>query len=473
MSTSPFTYGAAPGALPGLGHLWPLLRRPTEFLAELPAYGDLVEIRLGRSRAYVPCHPELLRRVLADDRTYDKGGAYYDRARAMAGNGVATCPHRDHRRQRRLLQPAFQKGQLAAYAEVMTEEIAALTDSWEPGRVIDAYPVLYGLSLRTLTRTLFGTRVDEAVVDGIRRSFETAFSGFFRQMFMPPALRRAPLPANLRHRRALRRLRDTVERIVASRPRDGADRGDLLSVMLAARDEDGGPGLSDAEVHDQVVTVLAAGTETVAATLTWAAVLLTRHPAEQERLRAECAAVLDGRPARWADVPRLPRAERVIDETVRLYPPGWLFTRVTTAETDLAGRSLAPGATVVVSPAPVHRHPGVYRDALAFDPDRWLPARAAALPRGAFVGFGAGARKCVGDAYGMAECVIALATLVSRWELAAEPGADLRPVPLAAFYRPRRLSLRLTRRTEPGGPASGGRGAASGGRGTTSGGRDD
>ncbi len=450
MSTSPFTYGSAPGALPGLGHIWPLLRRPTDFLAELPAYGDLVEIRLGRTRAYVPCHPELLRQVLADDRTFDKGGSYYDRARAMAGNGVATCPHRDHRRQRRLLQPAFQRAQLAKYAEVMEEEIAALTDSWDDEQVIDAYPVLYALSLRTVTRTLFGTHVGEEVVDGIRRSFETAFSGFFRQMFMPPALRRLPLPANLRHRRALRHLRGTVERIVASCPRDGTDRGDLLSVMLASRDEDGGPGLSDGEIHDQVVTVLAAGTETVAATLTWAMLLLARNPGEQEKLRGECAAVLEGRPARWADVARLPRAERVVEETVRLYPPGWLFTRVATAEAELAGRTLAAGDTVVITPAPVHRHPGVYQHAREFDPDRWLADRAAALPRGAFVGFGAGARKCVGDAYGMTECVIALATLVDRWNIRAEPGADLRPVPLAAFYRPRRLALRLTRRTEPG-----------------------
>ncbi|MFE7120528.1 cytochrome P450, partial [Streptomyces sp. NPDC057654] len=305
MNTSPCTYGSAPGALPGLGHIWPLLRRPTAFLAELPAYGDLVEIRLGRTRAYVPCHPELLRQVLADDRTFDKGGSYYDRARAMAGNGVATCPHQDHRRQRRLLQPAFHRTRLEKYAEVMEQEITALTDSWGPGQVIDAYPVLYALSLRTVTRTLFGAHVDEAAVDGIRRSFETAFSGFFRQMFMPPALRRVPLPANVRHQRALRHLRGTVERIVASRPRDGADRGDLLSVMLASRDEDGGPGLSDAEIHDQVVTVLAAGTETVAATLTWACLLLSQHPGEQEKLRAECAAVLGGRrAARWADVER-------------------------------------------------------------------------------------------------------------------------------------------------------------------------
>ncbi|MFI6642685.1 cytochrome P450 [Streptomyces sp. NPDC050504] len=450
MAVTTFVAGTAPGAVPVLGHMLPLLRGPTEFLTSLPAHGDLVEIRLGRTKAYVPCHPELLRQVLTDDRTFDKGGAYYDKARDMAGNGVATCPHQDHRRQRRMLQPAFQRDQLERYGSVMEAEVRALTGAWDDEPVIDAYPVFYALAARTVTRTLFGTHVDEDVVAGIRSSFETAFSGFFRQMFMPDALRRLPLPTNLRHRRALHDLRSTVERIIADYRGSGADRGDLLSVLLAARDESGadgsGTGKGDGEVHDQVVTVLAAGTETVAATLTWACYLLSQNPEAQRLLQEEADTVLKGRPAGLEDVPRLPYTDRVITETVRLYPPGWLFTRVTTADVELAGRHLERGTTVVISAAPVHRHGGVHPHPLDFDPDRWLPERAAALPRGAFVGFGAGARKCVGDDFGVAECVIALATLAGGRVIRCEPGADVRPVPLAAFYRPRRLFLRLPRR---------------------------
>ncbi|MGW1198855.1 cytochrome P450 [Streptomyces sp. NPDC002536] len=443
---STFTTGTAPGALPGLGHMWPLLRDPTAFLASLPAHGDLVEIGLGRERAYVPCHPELLRHVLTDDRTFDKGGAYYDRARTMAGNGVATCPHRDHRRQRRLMQPAFHQDQLKAYAAVMEHETAELTDSWGDSEVIDAYPVLYALALRTVTRTLFAAHVDEGVVGEIRQSFETAFSGFFRQMFMPPAVRRLPLPSNLRHRRALRHLHDTVEGIVAAYRRDGKDRGDLLSVLFASHRESGDSGLTDAEIHDQVVTVLAAGTETVAATLTWALQLLAGHPEQERKLQAEADAVLGGQPARWDDIAQLPFAARVVNETVRLHPPGWLFTRVTSTETELAGRQLPPDTTIVIAPTTVHRRTGAYDRPLDFDPDRWLDDRAAALPRGAFLGFGAGARKCIGDDYGMAECVLVLATIAGTRTVRSMPGADTRPAPLSAFHRPRRLRLRLDRR---------------------------
>ncbi|MBT2506536.1 cytochrome P450 [Streptomyces sp. ISL-98] len=446
MSVATFVAGTAPGALPGLGHMVPLLRHPTEFLASLPEHGDLVEIRLGRTRAYVPCHPELLRQVLTDDRTFDKGGTYYDKARDMAGNGVATCPHQDHRRQRRLIQPAFHRTQLERYGLVMEAEVGVLTDSWGDEPVVDAYPELYSLAARIVTRTLFGTHVDEDVVAGIRRSFEAAFSGFFRQMFMPEALRRLPLPANLRHRRALRHLRGTVERIIAEYRRSGADRGDLLSVLLAARDEGDGAGMADGEIHDQVVTVLAAGTETVAATLTWACYLLSQNPAAQRELHEEVDTVLKGGPAGWGDIPQLPYTDHVINETIRLYPPGWLFTRVTATDVELAGRHLAQGTTVVISPAPVHRHSSVFERPLEFDPGRWAEDRAAALPRGAFVGFGAGPRKCIGDGFGAAECAMALATMVSGRSIRCEPGADVRPVPLAAFYRPRHLFLRLPRR---------------------------
>ncbi|WJV50618.1 cytochrome P450 [Streptomyces flavofungini] len=472
MSSQPFTTGTVPGALPGLGHIWPLMRRPIEFLTSLPDHGDLVEIRLGPTPVYVPCHPELLRQTLTDDRTFDKGGKYYDRARAMAGNGVATCAHKDHRRQRRLLQPAFHPSRLEAYATTMEQEVKALTDSWGDAEVVDAYPVLYALALRTVTRTLFSTRVTDEVVADIQRSFDIAFSGFFRQMFMPPALLRLPLPANLRHQRALRNLNAIVDRVlrdatagqesVPGQDREAAGRN-VLSVLLASRESaapagtadtgaegaaQGGDaaGAADAEIHDQVVTVLAAGSETVASTLTWALYLLSRNPAAQRRLQEEADTVLGGRPARWDDLPHLPHTHRVITETIRLYPPGWLFTRVTTKAVILAGRHLKAGTTVVISPVPVHRNTAVFRRAADFDPDRWLPERTSALPRGAFAGFGTGPRKCVGDGFGVAECALALTAVASHWTVRCAPGADTRPVPLAAFYRPRRLRLELNRR---------------------------
>jgi pentalenene oxygenase len=440
-----FISGAAPGALPLVGHAWPLTRRPVDFFASLPAYGDLVEIRLGPSRAYVPCHPELLRRILLDDRTFDKGGPFYGKAREFFGNSIGMCPHADHRRQRRLLQPAFHRHRLESYASVMEQEIADLTGSWRDGQCIDVYPAMKRLTLRTVIRTLFSTHADADTVEGIRHAFETVLDGFLQWLFLPEALRRLPLPANRRHRRAMAYLHGTVNRIIGDYRRDGEDHGDLLSILITARDDEGA-GLDDTEIQEQVIAMLTGGSETVAITLTWALYALSRHPDVHRRLQEEVDAVLGGRPAQWSDLPALDYTERVIRETLRIDTPGWLFARMTTRPVQLDGVRLPAGAVILVSPPAVHRNTDVYRRPLNFDPDRWLPESRSALPPGAFTAFSAGARRCIGDVYGMVEATMALATITSRWDIACAPGTDLRPKPLVAIHYPRRLNLRVTRR---------------------------
>ncbi|MFJ5927470.1 cytochrome P450 [Kitasatospora sp. NPDC092948] len=447
-SSQPPTYSAAvaPGALPLLGHGHRLLRGSAGYLSSLHRHGDLVAVRLGPTTAQVPCHPDLLNQVLADHRVFDKGGVFYDRARDVAGNGLVTCPYRDHRQQRRLVQSAFRRSQLERYSHAMQAEIAAASGDWQPGRVVDAFPAFYGIALRTLGRTLYSTTIDADLARSVEQSFDTVLNGLFRQMFLPAPVRRLPLPGNLRYRRALAHLHDATRRLIAAHRaavRPGGAEPDLLGALLAARDDDGAR-LTDTEVHDQVITLLAAGTETVAATLTWVLWRLSQHPAAAEQVRAELAQVLpDGRAPGWADLAQLGTVDRVVAETLRLHPPGWLFTRVTTAPTVLAGRAFPAGTTLVVSPAAVSRHPAAFVAPAQFDPDRWRPERVTPAARQAFLPFGTGARKCVGDLFARTECVLALATLLSRHRFVPEPDADLRPVPLATVLRPRRLRLRI------------------------------
>ncbi|MFF7727802.1 cytochrome P450 [Streptomyces sp. NPDC008001] len=443
----PVTYvsGTAPGALPVVGHAWPLLRRPLGFLRSLPAHGDLVEIRLGSVPGYVPCHPELLRQVLLDDRTFDKGGPLFTRLRDIVGNGLGSCEHRDHRRQRRLVQPAFHPSRMDGYAAVMAEEAGRLSASWRAGQTVDVFPAMFGLTLRTVTRTLFSARPAEAEVARLQRSFAVALSGLFRRMFVPAPLQRLPLPANRRYERALADLHATVDRLVAAYRRSGKDHGDLLSTLIAARDEDGG-GLTGTEIHDQVMTMVFGGSETMAASLTWSLYALTRHPEAARELHEELDAVLGGRPVTPADVPHLPRTGRIVTESLRLYPPAWLFTRVTTVPVELAGRRLPPGSTLVISPPVVHHSPTVHACPAEFRPARWSAGQAGRPPREGFAIFGAGARKCVGDVYAMTEATIALAAFCHRWRAQVAPGTDLRPPPLATVQHPRRLLLRLAER---------------------------
>ncbi|MFI5529412.1 pentalenene oxygenase [Kitasatospora sp. NPDC051853] len=467
-----FEVGTAPGAVPGIGHAWQMMRSPVRFMTSLAAHGDLVRIRIGPSTAYVPCHPELLRRVLTGDQVYDKGGVFYDRARDVAGNGLVTCPHRDHRRQRRLMQGAFTRPQLRHYAGAMQAEIEATTGRWRDGQVIDAFPEFYGLALRVVARTLWSTALGPEDTRGVERAFDTVLNGLFRQMFLPGPLRRLPTPANRRYRSALRHLHEVTRRLVAGydgkpgpgpAPAGGAAAPgglDLLGALLAARDEDGGR-LGEAELHDQVITVMAAGTETVAATLVWVFHRLAQHPSVAQELYREVDAVLGGRPAAWEDLPALALTDRVVTETLRLHPPGWLFTRLTSTGTELAGVPLPAGSTLVFSPAAVARDPEAFPHPHEFRPDRWLPEEETPLARQAFTAFGAGARKCLGDLYARTEATLALATVLSRWRLEPEPDADVRAVPLATVYRPRRLRLRLTDRTPAAGPEEPGESAES------------
>jgi pentalenene oxygenase len=446
MSSVSFTSGVAPGALPLVGHAWQLLREPHKFLDALPEYGDLVEIRLGPTRAYVPTHPELLRQVLIDDRSFDKGGAMFERTRDFFGNGLGTCPHQEHRRQRRLMTPAFHSQQMERYARVMTEEIGAMTDSWRDGQELDLFPELYSLSLRILTRTLFPADVSTEMLTGVQDAAEIVFGGAVRRIFTPEALHKVPTRANRRYDHALKHLHSTVDHIISDRRRSGENDGRLLSILVAGRDDGDRPGLSDEEIRDQVTTLILAGSEPVATVVSWALYEITRNPEIERRLQHEVDTVLKGRPAQLADLPNLPFTDRVFTEGMRLHPPAWMFSRVTTTPVEMAGRRIPVGATIVFSTPVIHRNAGLYENAQVFDPDRWLPERAAGLPRGAFPAFGAGARKCIGADYGESEAKMVLATIMNRWRPRPARGMDVRPTTISIIHHPRRLSMRLTRR---------------------------
>ncbi|MFE0876246.1 cytochrome P450 [Streptomyces smyrnaeus] len=443
----------APGRVPLLGHAWPMMRDPLRFAGSLSDRGDLVEVRLGPVRACVPCHPDLLWRVLTDDRTFDKGGPFFDRVRSTIGNGVGSCPYHEHRRQRRLIQPSFHPERLKRYATVMEQEAAALTHEWEHGQTVDVYRALYGAALRTVLRSLFATRLDAEAAAGFRESVETVLDQLTARMFLPRTLQRLPLPANRRFDRAVAELRRGIESLVAEYRRGGTDRGDLLSALITARDETahdqaapGGDSLDDTEIHDQVLTMLAAGSDSVAAAVSWALYLLDRTPEALARLQREVDAVLGGGPASGGSVPELPYTGQVIMEALRLYPPGWLFTRVTTERTELGGHQLPPGTTVAFCAPAVHRRTGLYDRPDAFAPDRWLPEHARTLPKGAFAAFGGGARKCAGETFGLTESTLLLAAVVGRWRLRRAPGSDVRPVALSTALRPRRLLMETSTR---------------------------
>lgn len=438
-TSTDFVAGAAPGRVPLLGHGGAMLRRPLEFLASLSAHGDLVEIRVGPWPFHVICHPELAHHVLTSDRVFDKGGPLFSRLRELVGDGLASCPHARHRRQRRLVQPAFRGDRLPGYAEVMTAQTLAMTERWRHGQVIDLKDHLLTLSARTLARTIFTAEHCEAAVAAAVPYAQMITGGVTRQLLTPALLKSVPTPGKQRFDRLTAQLREAVREVVERYRRDGVDRGDLLSMLLAEQD---GDRLTDDEVFNEVVTMVIAGVETVAITLNWVFRLLYRHPESERRLHAEVDRVLGGRAATWADLPSLELTGRVITEALRLFPSDWLLTRVTTEDAELAGRTLPTGSIVAYNGYVVHQRADLYPRPTVFDPDRWVDQRA---PRGGFLAFGGGGRKCVGDVFGLTQTTLALATIAGRWRLAPARPSRVRPVARtqrAALGYPMRVTAR-------------------------------
>jgi len=429
-----------PGRRPVLGHTAAMLRRPLRFLSSLPAYGEVVKIYLGPLPVYMVTSPELAMRLLAADAdNYDKG-IVFDKMRPLFGNGLATSNGEFNKRQRRLVLPAFHRTRIASYAETtMTTLTEESISGWRAGQQVAMDEHLQNLVLSIAGRTLFATELGQDVLDEIQRSVPDLLDNVLVRAFSPKFVERLPIPGNRRFDAAAARLREVIPRVVLAAREAGTDHGDLVSMLLLARDEDTGEGMTDEQVHDEVVTILTTGAETTSVALAWFFHEIAQQPEIERRFHAEIDQVLAGRAVTFADLPRLEYTQRLVNEILRRNPPLILMRR-TRADVTLGGISIAAGAEVAVSQHTLHRDPRWYPDPDRFDPDRWLPARAEKLPRGAFIPFGAGARLCPGHLFAQTEIAAVAATIAARWRLVPVPGAKVKPR-LAATMQPNRLPM--------------------------------
>jgi pentalenene oxygenase len=440
-----YVTSAARGAFPVLGHALPLLRDPRGFLRSLAGQGDLVWLRVGLSRALVVCHPELTHQVLVNDRDFDKGGPWVDRLREIIGDSVLSCPRSEHRRLRRLIQPAFHPSRLPGYAATMVEQTAEVVDRWRDGQVLDVYASMQDVTTRITARTMFASPASSAVIDDARTALNDIVAGAGARLLLPPSLAKLPTPGKRRYDRARQRVREITDALIADYRSAGVDHHDLMSMLLAARDEEDGTRLSEREISDQVVTLFLGGMETTASTLGWALCLLAQHPDVERRLHREIDTVVgDGLPTS-DHVPQLELASQIITETMRLFPAGWLLTRRTANDCELGGHPVPAGTDVIYSPYLLHHRADLFPDPDRFDPDRWA-GDAPRPPRGALIPFSGGPRKCVGDAFAMVEAPLILAYVAARWRL--EPmEQDVRPKQrLSLVLTPRQQRVRITRR---------------------------
>lgn len=443
-----YTLAKAPGAWPVLGHARQLLRDPLAFMESLPSIGDLVQIGVGPLTVTVVCHPVLARQVMLDDRTFDKGGFVWDRMREVVGDGVATVGRNKHRRQRRMLQPAFRPQAVRTYAAVMSEQVTTMMATWRDGDILDAYPETVALSTGIVTRTMFSTFIDEGTLTEVRKTVEEIVRSGCHLMLIPPSLDKLPTPVRRRFNRANARFREITTGLVRSYREAGTYHGDVLSHLLTDRDQHDRQ-LTDTEICDQVSSLFLAGVETTATVISWALHLITQHPDAQQQIHEEATAVLQGKDPTWEDLPRLVYTRAVVYETLRCRPPVWLTTRITTADTLLGSHRMAEGRVIVLSPHLMHYRPGRDCGIGRFDPERWVDTtmnpHAPVHQTDTWQPFSMGPRRCIGDTYGLTEAALALASITARWHLAPAPDSDVR-ADVKALVMPADLRIRLTQR---------------------------
>lgn len=369
--------------------------------------------------------PALVGQLLVEHAGDTTKGPGMERMKHLLGNGLLTSEGADHRRARRLVAPAFSPRRLTGYVDQFAERTAAHIAPWTDGATVDMHAEMATLTTDIVGRTLLGIDLSDRT-GGIREALEAALAHFAatRPNFNRPRRDTATPDEVGVDTEALDAVHRLVDEIVEQRRENPSeDRGDVVSALLAGAWEP--DGLTEAEVHDNVITLLMAGHETTANALSWTLHLLGDHPEVQQRLHME----LDGLtgPPTSDDLPHLTYTRAVVTEAMRRYPPVWMLGRSLSAQVDLGGWRAPAGSIVAVSPLLMHHDPRWFPEPDAFDPDRWLDERRDAVPRHAYLPFGTGPRSCVGEQFAWAEAVTALAVIASRWTATTRPGHVVQP----------------------------------------------
>lgn len=425
----------APG-LPLFGNALSFLRDPLRFLrGACERHGDVVDVAIGPLAVTLVSHPDLVEDILVTrSRLFSKDRFLRTSLRPVLGDGLLSSEGDFWRRQRRLAQPAFHRDRIRAYGDIMVKHTTRLAERWHDGETRDVHQDMMRLTLEIVAEALFGANVGdhaEAVAEALE-AILTVVSDSLAIFF--PFVAALPTPRRRRYDRAIATLDRIIYGMIDERRRRGGEGDDLLSMLLAARDEDGSR-MSDKQLRDECITLFLAGHETTAIHLSWTFVLLAQHPAVRNELEAELDGVLGDRAPTWSDVPALVKTGRVVAESMRMYPPAWSMGREAREDLELGGYRVKAGNQVWFCPWAIQRDPRWFDAPDAFRPERWTPELTKRLPRYAYFPFGGGPRLCIGQAFAQMEAALVLATLSRAFrvdvdrarEIAPDPSVTLRP----------------------------------------------
>jgi cytochrome P450 len=439
---------------PGPKHFIPIAnlitirRDPIGFMMMLAReYGDLAYFKLGPQPVFLINHPDYIRDVLITHHKNFMKGEGLQRAKRLLGEGLLTSEGEFHLRQRRLAQPAFHRHRIAGYAATMVDYTARMRDRWQDGETRDIAREMMRLTLAIAGKTLFDTDV-ASEADEIGNALSQAMA-LFNRVTLPFSqyLEKLPLPATRRFQKARQRLDATIYRIIDERRRSGEDRGDLLSMLIQARDEEGdGTGMTDEQLRDEAMTIFLAGHETTANALTWTWYLLSQNPEVETKLHAEIDELLNGRLPAAEDYPRLRYTEMVFAESMRLYPPAWILGRRALNDYQINDYHIPARSILLMSQYVMHHDGRYFPNPSKFEPERWTPEAKESRPKFSYFPFGGGTRVCIGEHFAWMEGVMAIASIAQRWKLRLSPGQRIEMQPLVTLRPKYGMKMVLERR---------------------------
>jgi cytochrome P450 len=449
-----FDSRAVPGPstwLPG-GTFLRFRRDPLQFFTETHReFGDIAKFSFGPLQVYLVSHPDWIEDVLVTSAKKFEKGVALQRAKRLLGEGLLTSEGQAHLRQRRTIQPLFHRQQVQRFAEAMVKHALRWRESIAPNATIDVTNEMAGLTLAIVGETLFSSNV-QADADEVREALTAAVQSF-GIAFLPGLeyFEKLPLPIFTRVRKARERLDKVIHRVIAERRGESSASGDLVSMLLAARDPENpsAPGMSDLQIRDEAMTIFLAGHETTANAMAWTWYLLGKSAAVEAKLHEELARVLNGRTPGVEDVPKLEYTRAIVAESMRLYPPAWTMGRRAIEPHTIDGHVIEPGALVIVSQWIAHHDPRWWNEPDTFNPERWqnqagkMEAGTGNRPRYAYFPFGGGSRICIGESFAWTEAILLLATIAQHWRFVAgsEPELEAR-----ITLRPKHLRMQAVRR---------------------------
>ena len=415
-----------PTRLPYIGNLLSLRLDPLGYLQRLQrTYGNMATIYFGKNPAVLLFRPEYIRYVLVEHpRDFSNRGVLRnDSGDAFASEGLLTIDGEKHRQQRRAVQPAFHKKQVECYASIINQYTEELLKTWYPGDRLDMSRAMQELTLRIVSKCLFSIDLSNQLgplsdaFDGVIGSSTSMAEDLLNIRIDNP------ITGYGKRMAATRQLDMLIYTLIAQRRNDDRDYNDVLSMLMSAQSgEEPDTKLTEKQIHDHILTFLAAGHETTAITLIWTFYLLSQYPQVRIKLQDDICSVLSGREPTIDDLAKFPYLDWVLDESMRLYPPAWLQMRFVSKESEIDGVKLPVGTLLVLSQWVMHRLPEIWQDAEVFKPERWDPANEQNIPPGAYFPFGGGPRTCIGMPLAQLEAKIILASILERFTPQPIPG---------------------------------------------------